>query len=140
MTEIPGSRRPGDAGIGLVEVVITMFLLSLIAMAFLPFLLNSTVAASTNAGRATANQLVNQAMDSLRTDLAPADRDCAWVTDWVDDLDGQTTVSGAKTLTMNSTVPACPATPPGSATVAFSVTDQTGAVLAQVTTLVYVIP
>lgn len=59
-----------DSGFGIIEVVIAMFLLGLIAVAFLPLLQTSMKLASKNVTAATASQLVNEQMDTARG-LAP---------------------------------------------------------------------
>lgn len=51
-----------DAGFGLIEVVVSMFLLALLAVAFAPVLISSIQASAANTSTATATQLVNERM------------------------------------------------------------------------------
>lgn len=66
------SRR--DAGIGLIEIIISMFLISLLAIAFIPVLVSALRASELNSTSATATRLVAQAIDEARTRGAA---DCA---------------------------------------------------------------
>lgn len=54
-----------DRGIGLVEIVVAMFLLALLSIAFLPLLINSLQQAIRNATVATATQVLNEQLDAL---------------------------------------------------------------------------
>jgi Tfp pilus assembly protein PilV len=56
-----------DAGIGLIEIVISMFLISLLAIAFIPVLISALRASELNSTVATATRLVAQAIDTART-------------------------------------------------------------------------
>lgn len=58
-------RRSDDAGFGLVEIVISMFLLALLAVAFLPLLIDALRASARNATAATATQLVSEQLDAV---------------------------------------------------------------------------
>lgn len=58
---------PRDAGLGLIEIVISMFLISLLAIAFIPVLVSSLRATELNSTAATATRLVAQAIDDART-------------------------------------------------------------------------
>lgn len=60
-------RRPNDEdGFGMIEIVVSMFLLALIALAFVPVLVQSTRLSVVNASIATAAQLVSQNMEQAR--------------------------------------------------------------------------
>lgn len=59
------NRREPDAGFGLVEIVISMFLLAVLAVAFLPLLIDALRATVRNATTATATQIVSEQLDSL---------------------------------------------------------------------------
>lgn len=65
-----------DEGFGLVEIVISMFLLALLAVAFLPLLIDGLRVTVRNATAATATQLVSEQLDAAS--LIP--RTCADVT------------------------------------------------------------
>lgn len=62
-----------DAGFGLVEIVVSMFLLALLAVAFLPLLIESLRVSVTNSKVATANQILSEQLDAIA--LVP--RTCA---------------------------------------------------------------
>ena len=55
-----------ESGFGLIEIVISMFLLGLLAIAFLPLLVTSMRTTIANSTTATATQLVNQQMEQAR--------------------------------------------------------------------------
>ena len=63
-----------EAGIGLIEIIISMFLISLLAIAFIPVLVSALRASELNSTSATATRLVAQAIDEARTRGAA---DCA---------------------------------------------------------------
>lgn len=56
-----------ESGFGLLEVVISMFLLGLLAIAFLPLMITSMKTTVRNSTVATATQLVNQQMEQARS-------------------------------------------------------------------------
>ena len=60
------SPQPTDTGLGLIEIVVSMFLLALLAIAFLPLLVTSMRTTVVNSTTATATQLVNQQMELAR--------------------------------------------------------------------------
>lgn len=62
-----------DAGFGLVEIVVSMFLLALLAVAFLPLLIESLRVSVTNSKVATANQILSEQLDAI----ALVERTCA---------------------------------------------------------------
>lgn len=62
-----------DAGFGLVEIVVSMFLLALLSVAFLPLLIESLRVSVTNSKVATANQILSEQLDAI----ALIDRTCA---------------------------------------------------------------
>jgi type II secretory pathway pseudopilin PulG len=55
-----------ESGFGLIEIVISMFLISLLAMAFLPLLIQGLRISVSNTTLATSTQLVNQQLDLAR--------------------------------------------------------------------------
>ena len=59
--------NPNESGFGLIEIIVSMFLLSLLAIAFLPLLITSMRTTVTNATIATASQLVSEQLDAART-------------------------------------------------------------------------
>ncbi len=130
-------RFDDDAGFGLVEVVVTMFILSLIAMAFLPFLLQSYTNARDNSVRSTGNQLVSAEMEQLRG-AAPSDPDCTWLTGWVTAAAHDVATEADGTVHVAGTVTGCPAAAPGSVDVTFTAQDRNGDTVARATTKVFV--
>lgn len=56
-----------DRGFGLVEIVISMFLLTLLAAAFLPLLVQGLKQSAANATLATATQLANDQIELARS-------------------------------------------------------------------------
>lgn len=56
-----------DEGLGMIEIVVSMFMIALLAVAFLPVLITGIKATASNAVAATATQLANQAIESART-------------------------------------------------------------------------
>lgn len=70
-----GSARVDDErGLGLLEIVISMFLISLIAISFIPVLISGLRASEANSTIATATRLVAQVTDRA---LAQAPDTCA---------------------------------------------------------------
>lgn len=103
------SRRDGarpalvntDAGIGLIEIVISMFLISLLAIAFIPVIVSALRASELNSTAATATRLVSQAIDDARSRGAA---DCAaaqLLNATTQEVDAQ-----GVTITVATTVPA----------------------------------
>jgi len=127
-----------DDGLGLVEVVVTMFLLSLVAISFLPFLLNSYIAAKDNAARSAATSLVGDALSRLRADLETADHDCVWVRAWTMTNSVTVSVQDGTDIDLLGTVD-CPSDPPGAATVTFTGSSaEDDSLLVSASTKVYV--
>lgn len=60
------SPESPDTGFGLIEIIVSMFLLALLAVAFLPLLITSMRTTVVNSTTATATQLVNQQMELAR--------------------------------------------------------------------------
>ena len=56
-----------ESGFTIIEIVISMFLLALLAMFFLPLLVQGMKISVQNANLATASQLVSQQLDLVRT-------------------------------------------------------------------------
>lgn len=60
------NRSDGDKGFGLVEIVVSMFILGLIAIAFLPLLIQGVKVTAQNRVLATATQLVHDQLEQAR--------------------------------------------------------------------------
>ncbi|MET4638619.1 type II secretion system protein [Mycetocola sp. 2940] len=125
-----------ESGFGIIEVVIAMFLLGLIAIAFLPLLQTSLRLASKNVTSATATQLVNAQMDKARS-LKPS---CAAIQELASGTLGNLVEDPRGTVLeihMESVI--CPPTYPGTVIFTTSVTVQgSNDVLSQATTRVFV--
>ncbi|WP_166785363.1 type II secretion system protein [Cryobacterium sp. TMT2-17-1] len=127
--ETKGPFRSADSGFGLIEIVISMFLLGLLAVAFLPLLVNSVRTTVTNSSIATATQLVNQEMKKAQL----AGDTCALITAY-----GSTSVpvvspdSRGVSYQPAHVVGPCPLAYPGTVPVTVSVTV-VGSTLAPVT-------
>ena len=61
----------GMAGFGIVEIIVSMFLLSIMAMAFLPVLVQALQVSKVNASIATATQLLSADLDRARQSNPP---------------------------------------------------------------------
>lgn len=55
-----------DSGFGLIEIIISMFLLAVLAIAFLPLLMTSMKATVQSSSVATASQLLSEQLDAVR--------------------------------------------------------------------------
>lgn len=121
-----------DDGFGLVEVIVSMVILAVIAIAFLPVLIQGMKQSVANSTLATATQLVNEKLQ-LAQASGPTCTNVMLVTgeeDFVDDH--------GVTIHISTTVGTCPA---ATGTVEVSVTTtraDTSAVLAVADTLVFV--
>ena len=130
--------RKNDDGIGLIEIVVSMFLLALVAMAFLPFLIRSFTLTRANTTLASATQL----LDSQFAELRANDATCAALT----------TFKNARTATSAFVITdtdrnmklrvvvtsfTCP-TGSGTTDLAMSIVDGTGATIVSAVTKVYV--
>lgn len=120
MKQTTGARTPAtdDSGFGLVEIVISMLLLALLAVAFLPLLIGALQASVRNATIATANQLLSEQLDALQTTA----RTCAALDAYESASISVTTDPRGTEYTPQRTVGACPSTFPGSVTVTLRVT------------------
>ncbi len=64
----PASIASADSerGIGIIEIVIAMLLISLLVLAFIPVLINTNRVSARNTTMATATQIVNKQIESAR--------------------------------------------------------------------------
>lgn len=121
-----------DRGFGIIEIVVSMFLLGLIATAFLPLLIQGLKQSAANATLATATQLANDQIE-----LARAATSCA------DLVPTSTTVVDPRNvpLLVASTIGSCAPASENPVSVPVSVTvtrTDTGTVLAKASTLVFI--
>ncbi|MHB1234481.1 MAG: type IV pilus modification PilV family protein [Microbacteriaceae bacterium] len=75
----PSQGGPSQGGFGLIEVVVSMFLFALTAMAFVPVMINSLGLTANTATLSTATQLLNQQIERARSQPAT----CAALTAFV---------------------------------------------------------
>jgi len=61
--DAPTSEVPSETGFALVEIVVAMFILAILAVSFLPILIQGLQLSATNATRATATQLVHEQLE-----------------------------------------------------------------------------
>ena len=129
MTTI-ASRLRDDEGFGLTEIVVSMFMLALLAIAFLPLLINGLKQSAATTTLATATQFVNTQMQK-----ASSVSTCSAVTS-LGGVQSMTDPRGV-TIQMTTVVGSCPT---GTGTVAVTSTairNDTGATLVTGSTLVF---
>jgi Tfp pilus assembly protein PilV len=124
-----------ESGISLVEIVVSMFLLALLAISFLPLIIQSLTLTSTNTTRATATQLVSADLESARLQTPT----CASLTTFAATAVATTTDRRGIVLQPRRAV-TCPAAgAAGTAIFTSSVTRGTTlTVISKATTLIYV--
>lgn len=132
--EVQGPRSD-DAGFGLIEIIVSMFLLALVAMTFLPVLIQGMKSSVANATLATAGQLVSQQMDQARALPSTCEALSAF-----DDVAVATATDARGTVFLpHRQVGACPAVYPGLVAVRVWVTkDGATDSISEADTLVYV--
>jgi type II secretory pathway pseudopilin PulG len=123
-----------DTGIGLIEIVISMFLISLLAIAFIPVIVSALRASELNSTAATATRLVSQAINDARTQGAT---DCAaaqLLNTTTEEVDAQGVL-----ITVTTTVPTVANCVAGSAITVTVIAINSGdeSVLADARTLIY---
>ena len=135
MATVVNHTKSDDAGIGLIEIIISMFLLALLATAFLPILIQGINTSVRTTTIATASQLASQQLDQLR-ELGTT---CSEVSVFDDAVPATTTDERGTVYQPRRQVAACPTTYPGVVSVRVWVT-RTGVAqpLADATTLFYV--
>ena len=129
------SLIPVESGFGMIEIVISMFLLALLAIAFLPLLITAMKTTVQTSTIATANQLVSRQLDAVRA-LAP---NCGAISAFDDATVATSTSARGTVYQPYRQVLSCPGTYPGVVNVKAWVTEAGNSkVLAEATTLVYV--
>lgn len=115
--------RDDESGIGLVEIVVSMFLIALLAMAFLPLLIQSLKATTTNTTASIATNLVSQQLEQLRT-VEPT---CTAVSAFLASDPAPVTDPRGVVLTIDrQQAGSCPAVYPGTVTVRVVVSSDSG--------------
>lgn len=111
-------RSSDDAGLGLVEIVIAMMLMLILAVAFLPILIQGLKATAVNATRATASQLAHDQIEKARA----ANSDCSDIQDIAAiPVDSVIDTRGV-TLSVVSVAGACPTSYPGTMSYVVTIT------------------
>jgi len=122
---------------GLVEVIVALFILAILAVAFLPILIQGVKLSSVNATRASAGQLVNEQLEMART----LGKNCSAIEAFATPTPSNVSSSDGRdvSLVVDRVIGACPATYPGTVRVAATVTRfDTGEALAEATALIFV--
>ncbi|MFM2353122.1 MAG: hypothetical protein RLZZ608_528 [Actinomycetota bacterium] len=130
----PARDSHNDAGIGLIEIIISMFLISLLAIAFVPVIISAIRASELNSTSATATRLVSQAIDDARSQGAT---DCAaaqLLNATTQEVDAQ-----GVTITVTTSVPTVANCTAGSAitVTVIAINDADDAVLADARTQIF---
>jgi len=131
--ELVPTSQSSDAGFGLIEIVVAMFMLAILSLTFLPILIQGVKQSGENATRATATQLAQDRMEDARAQ----ENDCSDVVSLV----GTTNTTDTRGVVLVTTVVvgSCPASYPGTVQVSVTVKKQGSSVnLASAATLVFV--
>lgn len=130
-----------EDGFGMIEVVISLLLLSLLSVSFIPLLVNSIVSTGKNTTIATATQVVNQEIEGARAVRSPTatNPSCLDISNFLNVTIASVTDPRGVTLLPKWDPTTCPASYPGVVRARISVT-RTGAAttVAQAVTLIYV--
>lgn len=104
-----------ETGFGIIEVVVSMFLLSVMAMSYIPLLLNSVKDTATNTTIATATQIVNEQIEGVRAvrSLQSTTPSCADVTRFLNVTPAPVVDPRGVTLISRWSIASCPQTYPG---------------------------
>jgi type II secretory pathway pseudopilin PulG len=130
-----------EDGFGMIEVVISLFLLSLLSVSFIPLLVNSIKSTGKNATIATATQIVNQEIEGARAVRSPTSTtpSCLDITSFLNVTLASVTDPRGVTLLPKWDPPSCPASYPGVVRARVSVTRSGSTItMAQAVTLIYV--
>lgn len=126
------SARQHDEGVGLIEIIVSMLLLAILAIAFLPLLIQGLKQSVANSTLATATQLVSEKMQLLQSQ-GPVCADVAGVA-------GVTSLTDSRgvVLQVTTTTGVCTGASTTLSATASVVRMDTGATIATASTLVYV--
>jgi len=123
-----------DEGFGMVEVVVSMLMIALLAIAVLPILIQGLRVSATNSTIATATQILNDKLEAARS-IAPQ---CSLVYSTLNGTETATVVDPrGVSFRVDTVVDTCPASITTARTVAVSVSVtriDTNAALAKATT------
>jgi len=130
-----------ESGFGVIEVVISLFLLSILSVSFIPVLVNSIKNTGTNTTIATATQIVNQEIEGVRAVRSPTSTtpSCYDITQFLQVTLASVTDPRGVILLPKWDATSCPSSYPGvvRARVSVSRSGQANPV-AQAVTLIYV--
>lgn len=132
---------PSENGFGIIEVVVSMFLLGLLSVSFMPLLINSWKATGMNTTIATATQIVNQQIEGARAvrSSAATTPSCNDVINFLQVTLAPVTDPRGVTLVPRWDATACPASYPGVVRARISVTRSGSATpIASAVTLIFV--
>jgi type II secretory pathway pseudopilin PulG len=136
-----GKPHFAEQGFGMIEIVVSFFLLSLLSLSFIPVLINSGKTSGTNTTMATATQIVNQQLEGARAvrSAAATSPSCLDITKFLQVTLAPVIDPRGVSLQPQWAATSCPTTYPGVVRVAVSVT-RVGSVtpIASATTLVFV--
>lgn len=124
-----------ERGFGVIEILVSMVLLGIIAIAFLPLLIQAMKTSQLNTTVATATQMVNEQLDTARSDVSS----CATLSIFGGAALAPTTDPRGIVLTPRRAIVAgCPVSGvyPATGTIKVWVTDSTGAVISETVALV----
>ena len=129
--------RDRDKGFSMVEIVVSMFLIGIIAVSVLPVLIQALKASAANITVATSNQMINEEMDAARG----AVRNCDELQEFL--ANTRSPVTDSQNIELRSTRTGagdCTDTKLGAATLTIRITrGDTGAVVATASTLLSVL-
>jgi type II secretory pathway pseudopilin PulG len=139
MNTTPTERRSdsADDGFGLIEIVVSMFMLALLAMAFLPLLVQGLKQSASTATMATATQLVHDQIELARSRQAT----CTALTTFTANQNLAVPIVDPRhvSLEVNLILGDCPEDYPGTVKLTATVTrGDAGDVVSTASTLVYV--
>ena len=129
-----------DTGFSLVEIVVSMFILGLLALSLIPLLIQGIKQSAQSAAVASATQLVNSQLDLVRSQVST----CSGVIGAPSPSVGPPSAYRGVPLQLTTTAGACPTPVPTTttpSTMSYSVKVvrlDTGKTLAQASTLIYV--
>jgi Tfp pilus assembly protein PilV len=125
-------RLRSDAGLGLIEIVVSMFLIALLSLSIAPLLIQGMRTSADNATQAAATQLANDQVNRAQA----AGPDCSAVSA----LAGDHTLTDAREVVLVATteVDSCSATPAVVGVTTTVVRQDTGRTVATAETLVLV--
>lgn len=130
----PSARSLDDSGFGVIEIVVSIFILAILSLALLPPLIQGIKQSANNAILVSATHLLSAQMDAARQQV----QSCAALTNYVASANTDVIDSSGVTLHVSTTLDSCPTVYPG--TVGLTVTvvrTDTAETLVFAKTLVY---